>query len=320
MNTGSPTVHRDLKLERTLVLDELADLTLYEKLLPHAQGELATLLRTLIPIERAHFEFWKQFFGMEDVQLSIGRRVRLALLVLLCRVFGASAIGLTLEAIEVHGIKKYLKVWDMYRATPLGEAVRTILNDEFGHEDAIISKNVTGRVRPERVRDIFLGLNDGLVEMIGAISGFFAAFQGGAEVFIAAFTVSIAGAMSMAAGVFMGTSSAREMEDIEDGRKRFLGEPVEAVPPARPVAAAVAVGISYLLGSLVPISPLLFGARSLYLSVGVSAVAVVLVSYALAFLSGMAPVRRALMNLGIAGAAVIIAYGIGTLANQLVLG
>ena len=32
------------------------------------------------------------------------------------------------------------------------------------------------RINPERVRNIFLGLNDGLVEILGAVTGFFGAF------------------------------------------------------------------------------------------------------------------------------------------------
>lgn len=308
---GNTAEKQHATLSRQLVLDELADLALYEALLPHARGELAGLLRALIPIERKHFEFWKEFFHLEISRLDASRRLRLTILVFLCRIFGAPAVGLVLEAIEVHGIKKYLRVWETYKDAPLGSAVRSVLEDEFAHEDSVVSETVTARVHPERIRDIFLGLNDGLVEMIGAISGFFAAFHTASAVLVAAFTVTVAGALSMAAGAFMGASSAQEMEGIEAGRRRFLGQAPESAEASRPFSSAASVGISYAVGALVPIAPVLFGAQNLFVSIGIAAVAVVVLSYILAFLAGMSTTRRIGLNLFISAIAVIVTYAIG---------
>jgi len=44
----------------------------------------------------------------------------------------------------------------MAGSSPLGAAVRSILEDEFTHEDAVVLGGAERRLNPERVRNIFL--------------------------------------------------------------------------------------------------------------------------------------------------------------------
>jgi len=73
--------------------------------------------------------------------------------------------------------------------------------------------------------------NDGLVEILGAVSGFFAAFSSTAAVVTAGFTVGVTGALLMAAGAYIGAGSEAELREIEDGRRRFMGEAVVSEAP-----------------------------------------------------------------------------------------
>ena len=103
------TTGADERLARRLVLDELFDLSLYRALREVAPPSLHAVFDALIPVETRHAAFWQDFFGLKHVTtLDLGRRIKLALIIAVCRVFGAPAIHLVLEAIEVHGIKKYL--------------------------------------------------------------------------------------------------------------------------------------------------------------------------------------------------------------------
>ena len=306
----------DTRLGRRLVLDELFDLSLYRALRPRADPALATILDQLIPIETRHYEFWQHFFGLKLERLDPGRRAKLALLVALARLFGAPAIHLILEAIEVFGVRKYLSVWRQYEASPLGWAVREILEDEFEHEDAVVSAEAARQINPQRVRDIFLGLNDGLVEILGAVSGFFGAFSNATTVLVAGVMVGVAGALSMGAGAFLAGSSEAEVRDTEARRRQFLGQTDGAGEPAdSPFASGVRVGVSYVIGAVVPVLPVLFGARTLWPSLVVAGGVIVLVSTILAFLSGMDVKRRILLNLGIIAAAVAVSYLIGLVAK-----
>ena len=305
-------------LPRTLVLDELFDLLLYRRLHGHTTGPLRQMLGELIPIETKHFAFWQRFFGVSVERLDWGRRLKLSVIVLACRLFGAAAVHLVLEAIEIYGVRKYLAVWRAYQGQPLGAAVQEVLADELGHEDRIVSESIERRIDPERVRNFFFGFNDGLVEILGAVSGFFAAFQDVASILVASSTVAVAGAFSMAGGAFVAAGSEREVWAVEAGKRAFLGESASPMAaPSSPVSAALLVGVSYLLGALVPVLPVLVGARTIWISLAAGLLAVLLVSALLAFLSGMAVRRRLLINTGILAAAVAITYVVGLATKAL---
>lgn len=305
------------KLARSLVLDEMFDLALYERLRAMTDGGLARMLDELIPIEVKHVNFWQEFFDLRVDGLDFGRRVKLALIAGLCRFFGTTAIHLVLEATEIYGLRKYLSIWNVYKDKPLGQAVREVLTDEFKHEDAIVSELVERKINPEKIRNVFLGFNDGLVEILGAVSGFFAAFGEAASVLIASLTVAVAGSLSMAAGVFASTSSEKEVVRMERGKARFLGRPETAPDEERPLSLSLIVGVSYFIGAMVPVVPVLFGAQSISLSVLAGGTMAVLVSLVLAYLSGMDVRKRIAMNLLIIALAVGVTYAIGLTAKSL---
>jgi VIT1/CCC1 family predicted Fe2+/Mn2+ transporter len=304
-------------LARQLVLDEIFDLSLYERLRGFARGELRDVLDELIRVETRHVAYWQEFFGLESLTaLDLGRRVKLRVLTALCRLFGAGAIHVVLEAIEVHGVRKYLRVWKRYEHDRLGSAVRGILEDEFRHEDMLVSGTADRRINPEKVRNVFLGLNDGLVEILGAVSGFFAAFGDPMAVLAAGLTVAVAGALSMGAGAYIAAGSEAEVRATEDERGRFLGETVASASNESPLASALVVGLGYVAGALVPLLPVLFGARSVLPTVLAAGAVVLVVSAVVAFLSGMDVRRRMALNLGVTGLAVVVTYGIGLLAKS----
>ena len=272
------------KLARDLVLNELFDLTFYKRLVEFASGETAEMLNELIKVEARHFKFWQDFFSLPLDKLNLARRFKLSSYVFFARIFGERGVHLLIEAIEIHGIRNYLSVWDIYKDQPLGEAVRVILNDEFMHEEEIVSKTTSRKIHPERVRNIFLGFNDGLVEIIGAVSGFFAAFQTTSAVLVAGLTVAVAGSISMAAAAFAAISSEYEIDSIVARRNRFLGEGEKEIPISSPSSSAVVVGISYFFGASIPVLPIFFGAQNVWFSVAAALVIVILISYFLAFI------------------------------------
>ncbi len=304
-------------LGRQLVLDEIFDLSLYRALRGVASGRLRDVLDELIQVETRHVAFWQEFFGLKElVALDSGRRLRLVMLAGVCRIFGNAAIHVVLEAIEVHGVRKYLRVWERYRDGPLGGAVRGILEDEFKHEDMIVTGEAERRINPETVRNVFLGLNDGLVEILGAVSGFFAAFGSSIAVLAAGLTVAVAGALSMAAGAYIGASSEAEVQATEDARRRFLGETVVKTNGQGPIAAALVVGLGYIAGALVPVLPVLFGAKSMLPTVLAAGTTIIAVSAIVAFISGMQVRRRIAQNALVTGIAVAVTYTIGLLAKS----
>jgi VIT1/CCC1 family predicted Fe2+/Mn2+ transporter len=308
----------DPKLARQLILDELFDLSLYKALREITDGEVQKVLDELIRVEATHFAFWQEFFNLQLATLDLPRRLKLRIIILACRLFGTPAIHLTLEAIEVFGVRKYLTLWTRYKDGPLGAGVRGILEDEFKHEDTVVTKLTERKINPEKIRNIFLGMNDGLVEILGAVSGFFAAFGDAVTVLIAASTTAVAGSLSMGAGIYVAVSSEKEVKATESAKQQFLGEETAAAGmEEQPLASALVVGGSYIIGAMVPVLPVLFGATDAMFSLVTAGSMIILVSMVLAFLSGMDIKKRILTNLVIIACAVAVTYAIGRVAKTL---
>jgi len=302
----------DLKLGRTLILDELFDLMLYRKLYAISDPELQKTLGELIEVEVGHFAFWQDFFKLQLPKLDLARRIKFCLILTVCRIFGAPAIDLALEAIEVYGVRKYLQVWVRYKTEPLGSAVRGVLEDELGHEDLLVTRVKERIINPDRVRNIFLGVNDGMVEILGAVSGFFASFGQNTLVLVAGLTTAVAGAISMAAGAYVAMSSEYEVRKTQEEKARFMGERrVSAYRWESGLKSGVIVGISYFVGASFPLTPVLFGAETALPSIIAGGTMILLVSATISFLSGMDIRKRALMNLILITLAVGITYLIG---------
>lgn len=308
----------DVKLGKSLILDELFDLTLYRKLHYVTDPEVRKTLDDLIAVEIRHFAFWQDFFQMEISDLGWARKLKLWFILLICRIVGAPAIDLVLEAIEVHGVRKYLDVWERYQRLQLGEAVRGVLEDEFEHEDLMVSRVKDRIINPDRVRNIFLGVNDGMVEILGAVSGFYASFGRNSLVLLAGLTTAVAGAISMGAGAYVAMSSESEVRRTQYEKSRFLRGTTEQHPPEESVVkSGTLVGISYFIGASFPLLPVLIGATSPLLSIVTGGSMILLVSITLAFLSGMDIKRRALTNIVMIALAVGITYVIGMLVRSL---
>lgn len=308
----------DLKLARTLILDELFDLLLYRKLHSISDPELQKTLAELISVEVRHFAFWQDFFQLELPNLGPARRLKFWFIVMMCRIFGAPAVDLALEAIEVYGVRKYLVVWERYKAEPLGTAIRGVLQDEFEHEDMVVTRVKERIINPDRVRNIFLGINDGMVEILGAVSGFFASFGQNALVLIAGLTTAVAGAISMAAGAYVAMSSEYEVRKTQGEKAQFMGK--EGMGDHRVesgLKSGAIVGISYFIGASFPLIPVIFGAKTPLPSIITGGSMILLVSVTIAFLSGMDIKKRAMTNLIMIALAVGITYMIGIAVRSL---
>ena len=152
MSTSTP---HDPKLARSLILDELFDLSLYQALRNQAWPDTRQVLDELIQVEKQHLAFWQKFFDTRLDTLDFPRRIKLRFIILVCRIVGAPAIHLVLEAIEVYGVRKYLSLWKHYRDGPFGQAIKGILEDEFKHEDVLVTQLTARKINPERIRNIF---------------------------------------------------------------------------------------------------------------------------------------------------------------------
>ncbi len=303
-----------------LARNELFDGLLYRHLARiEKEPDAQQMLLNLSEFEDRHIRFWQRLAGLERVRLTVGLRVKMAFLLLLRRLLGSKLTFLTLEAIEHYGVTKYLKLWERYRDTPLAEGIRAILMDELKHEDEAILQASQRRIRSEDFRHTILGLNDGLVEILGSVGGFYAAFRDPHTVALAASIVGVAGALSMAAGAYASVKSEVEVRAVEKSKMRVLaeitGNSVEEPPGESPWRAALVVGVFYLLGALIPVLPFWLGARQPGVSFACGFLAAGLMAALLALMSGTPVLRKMMENALIVAGTVAVTYAMGLLAQ-----
>ena len=169
------------------------------------------------------------------------------------------------------------------------------------------------RISPETIRNIFTGLNDGLVSTLGAISGYFAAFHNHQTIIFAATLIeATAGSLSMGAGAFVAIDSERETRSLLQQNSEIPAAPAKW---DRPLRAAMIVGGSYVAGAAVTAAPLLFGAASSLASWFTAGLAIMAVSFFLASMTGMNLKKRIVVNVCILVATALITSGVGELVQ-----
>ncbi len=172
---------------------------------------------------------------------------------------------------------------------------------------------VSQKIAPDTIRNMFVGLNDGLVGTLGSIIGFFAAFHNPVIVFAATLIESTAATFSMSAGSYVAVDSETESRALSqtglDGPKPPQG--------AHPLRAALTVGLSYILGATVTALPLLFGAKTSLPCWITAGSAITLVSYVVARTAGMNVRKRIVFNVCVLAATAGVTFLIGELVHRL---
>jgi len=93
--------------------------------------------------------------------------------------------------------------------------------------------------------DIILGINDGLVSILGFVAGAYGAIENNALVFVTGVAATLAAALSMAAAVYLARKSERELK--RDHKKTTLSA----------IKAGSATAVAFTIFSLFPLLPYL---------------------------------------------------------------
>ncbi len=207
-------------LAQAYYLDEMNDHLTYQALARHARApELRRTLERIAAMERGHARFWEgvlRDLGCE-VRPPRPRRGRLFVLRQLQRLVNPVLLVAALELGETEAVSGYYRVWkdgglDERRRASL----RAILLDELEHE--VTFRREAQRLGLGNVRDFVLGMNDGLVEILGAVTGLSAAYPGSPLVVaVSGLIVGVAGAMSMGIGAYI---SVRSQRQVNEGARR----------------------------------------------------------------------------------------------------
>ena len=145
---------------------ELTESVIYEKISKFAKGDenRQTLLR-LAREEKAHYEIWKKYTGIE-MKPEKGKVMKYTLL---ARILGFTFAVKLMERGEGNAQEEYNR---LAQEVPESAAIR---HQEEEHEADLLA--MLDEERLQYVGSMVLGLNDALVELTGSLAGFAFALQ-----------------------------------------------------------------------------------------------------------------------------------------------
>ena len=278
-----------LEIIRKMQQNELTESMIYEKIAAFAKGEenRQTLLR-LSREERAHYEIWKRYTGIEMKPQS-GKVLKYTML---ARILGFTFAVKLMEKGEENAQEEYALLAE---AVPESIQIRA---QEEEHEQSLLG--MLDEERLQYVGSMVLGLNDALVELTGSLAGFAFALQNNRLIALSGLIVGISATFSMASSEFLAARS--------EGRNDAL-------------KSCSYTGIAYLITVVLLIAPyLLFGAAQYIPALICMLVMVVLIIAGFTYYTSVAQdqpfknrfLEMALISIGVA----VVSFVVGVLAKK----
>ena len=177
-------------------------------------------LEHISKMESGHAGFWLSF--LENRGFSPKKKKRAAFMgavKLLKRIFGSTLIVPLFELGESTAVSAYTSFLESSTLTQEEQSqLRKIIMDELEHEKVFSTSKQLLKV--ENFRDFILGMNDGLVEILGAVAGLSAVYMHNPLLVAASgMIIGVAGALSMGIGAFI---SVRSQRQVNEGVKRRM--------------------------------------------------------------------------------------------------
>lgn len=184
--------------------NELTESLIYEKIARFAKGEenRQTLLR-LAREEKAHYQVWKKYSGLELKPESAK---------VLKYTFLARTLGFTFAVkLMERGESRAQEEYDLL-AQEVEESI-LIRQQEEEHEHALL--DMLDEERLQYVGSMVLGLNDALVELTGSLAGFAFALQNTRLIALSGLIVGISATFSMASSEFLAARSVGRSDALK---------------------------------------------------------------------------------------------------------
>ena len=269
--------------------NELTESVIYKEIAKFAKGEenKKTLLR-LASEEKAHYEIWKSYTGVEMKP----EKFKVFKYKLIAYVFGFTFAVKLMENGEEASQKEYDLI-----AEEVEESAK-IKEQEAEHEAALLDMLDEERLR--YVGSMVLGMNDALVELTGSLAGFTFAMQNTRLIALSGLIMGISATFSMASSEFLAAKS--------EGRTDAL-------------KSCCYTGIAYLITVALLIIPYLILDSSKYMIALFAMIAIVILiiagfTYYISVAKGekFKPrfLEMSLISIGVA----VISFVVGVLAKQ----
>ena len=274
---------------RKMQQNELTESVIYEKIAAFAKGEenKQTLLR-LAREERAHYEIWKKYTGIEMKP----QKAKVLKFTFLARTLGFTFAVKLMENGEEGAQDEYALL-----EQEVAESI-AIRQQEEEHEQALLA--MLDEERLQYVGSMVLGLNDALVELTGSLAGFAFALQNNKLIALSGLIVGISATFSMASSEFLAARS--------EGRSDAL-------------KSCSYTGIAYLVTVVLLIAPyLLLGSSQYILALICMLAVVVLIIAGFTYYTSVAQDQPFFSRFGemavISISVAVVSFVVGILAKQ----
>ena len=269
--------------------NELTESVIYEKIATFAKGaeNKETLLR-LAREEKAHYEIWKKYSGVEMKP----EKCKVLKYTLIARILGFTFAVKLMEKGEANAQIEYELL-----AKEVAESA-SIRAQEEEHEATLLG--MLDEERLQYVGSMVLGLNDALVELTGSLAGFAFALQNTRLIALSGLIVGISATFSMASSEFLAARS--------EGRTDAL-------------KSCSYTGIAYLLTVIALIAPYLIFPMNQFIPALVCMLAVVVLIIAgFTYYTSVAqdqPFKRRFLEMAVISITVaVLSFVVGILAKK----
>lgn len=289
-----------MEMSHTIAAKRMASIEKYK--------DTKAVLRKIAFHEEKHARMWRKVIN--DDGLHVGKRrieMSASWVVFMRKVLG---VALTVKMIERFEDTFYNKMINASRKFKLSKTEKDIIsriNEDEKKNMAPLERKVVEYNRIlNNIKDVILGMNDGLVEVLAAVVGLAAALHVSQVVLVGGLIVGVSGTLSMAAGAYLST----EYEKSVGVRKDKV---------SRPGMSALYMGAFYAMGATVPLIPFIFGASAFYgivSSIVLTSVMLTVASVFVAIISGTSIAKRISKTLLISIGVALVTILLGTVARQ----
>lgn len=187
---------QSLAIIKKMQQSELTESVIYKEIARFAKGkENKKVLLRLSQEEKAHYEIWKKYTGIE-MQPEKGKILKYKLI---ARMLGFTFAVKLMERGEERAQTDYELL-----AKEVAESIR-IREQEEEHEAALLA--MLDEESLQYVGSMVLGLNDALVELTGSLAGFTFALQNTSLIALSGLILGISATFSMASSEFLAARS-----------------------------------------------------------------------------------------------------------------
>jgi VIT1/CCC1 family predicted Fe2+/Mn2+ transporter len=295
-----------LKYFQKLYDSEMFHYQLFKRLSSEEKNsELKSILAKLSDEELKHSKIWGTVRGVKHSEKDSDRfSVRFV-----SQTRKIMGLDLTVKMLEYNELSLERELDRLTKGEKIGEneskAIEKVRESEMEHEDRLKDALLGYGHILSNIRNIIFGMNDGLVEVLGAVAGFAAALRQPILVIVAGLIVAIAGTLSMTGGAYLSVDYEKSIY-----KKKETGSSK---------AAAFYTGIAYIIGALVPLIPFFLGYGGYYalgISILVTAIVLTFVSTIISIVSSTSISRRIFKTLLISLGIVAITITLGIYARS----